>query len=408
MSGSNHIAGGVAFTGVFCSFWDVNIFINPWYLVATIFFSLLPDLDHSKAPISKLFAFTRLPQYLDVNFGHRTITHSLVVYIPAILFIYILEGLFGVTVRVYTLIFSLSYMSHLIFDMMTVSGVPLFFPFKKNPCVLPANPDYRLKSADKKSSGVIFGLFCGIIFFCFPLMKQGFWTSFNRSFGTLDHLNREYKNADDFLIVEYDYNEKGNHKKGKGLLIKSTPNNCILFDINNEMKVKEVLGSHTKKKRYEKEVYFHGIDLDSLEHLIRDKVVLNLDCQSTASVEFWSDKSIKRSKVLKLNMVFNPSIEVLEDTAHTSEIYALEIKQIELRQELTSIKREHTDRAYVLKSIIDINNNFDNMSLSNQENAVRDLKTLHGKRDNYVFSGRSTEKILKQIEQLQEQINKKE
>ena len=47
------------------------------------------------------------------------------------------------------------------------------------------------------------------------------------------------------------------------------------------------------------------------------------------------------------------------------------------------------------------------MSLSNQENAVRDLKTLHGKRDNYVFSGRSTEKILKQIEQLQEQINKK-
>jgi inner membrane protein len=38
-------------------------------------------------------------------------------------------------------LFYFSVLSHLIFDMVTLAGIPLFYPFYKNPCVLPANPE---------------------------------------------------------------------------------------------------------------------------------------------------------------------------------------------------------------------------------------------------------------------------
>ncbi len=93
MSGPNHVAGGIVYTGVFCSFFNVNIFSNPWYIVSTLFFALLPDIDHTKSPVGKAFAFTRLPNYLDVKYGHRTITHSIFIYIVLGVMIYLVESL---------------------------------------------------------------------------------------------------------------------------------------------------------------------------------------------------------------------------------------------------------------------------------------------------------------------------
>lgn len=150
MSGANHVTGGLVFTGVFCSFWDVNIFSSPWFIVCTLAFSALPDIDHTKSTLGKVFSFTQLPQYIDRNFGHRTITHSLLAYSLLGVFIYILESILSEN-HIITLIYSFAYLSHLIFDMMTLSGVPLFFPFKKNPCVVPGNPDFRLRVSDLKS-----------------------------------------------------------------------------------------------------------------------------------------------------------------------------------------------------------------------------------------------------------------
>ena len=54
MTSINHVAGGIAFTGVFSSFWNLNIFEKPEYLIATVVFSVLPDIDHTKSPIGKL------------------------------------------------------------------------------------------------------------------------------------------------------------------------------------------------------------------------------------------------------------------------------------------------------------------------------------------------------------------
>ncbi len=54
MSGSNHIAGGIVFTGVFLSMYDINIFSSPTFIFFTGFFSLLADADHTKSFIGKI------------------------------------------------------------------------------------------------------------------------------------------------------------------------------------------------------------------------------------------------------------------------------------------------------------------------------------------------------------------
>ena len=142
--------------------------------------------------------------------------------------------------------------SHLIFDMMTVSGVPLLFPYKKNPCVLPANKDFRLKVADYKSESLIFVLFLGLGLFCYPLMKNGFWTSYNRTFGTLEHLHKEHVVAQDVLKVEYDFISKGEHKIGTGIVITSGKSKALifsdneLFEIDENMKINKMTPDHSR------------------------------------------------------------------------------------------------------------------------------------------------------------------
>jgi inner membrane protein len=44
MSGTNHVAGGIVFTGIFCSFWNVNVLSSPLLLSLTALFSLLPGV----------------------------------------------------------------------------------------------------------------------------------------------------------------------------------------------------------------------------------------------------------------------------------------------------------------------------------------------------------------------------
>jgi len=54
-----------------------------------------------------------------------------------------------------------------------------------------------------------------------------------------------------------------------------------VFEINDKMKITNILPDHTKQKRKEAEVYFQNIESDSLEKLLQDKIILTSDFQST-------------------------------------------------------------------------------------------------------------------------------
>ena len=192
----NHIIGGLVFTGICSSLSGVNLFASPLQTSVAITASLLPDIDHPKSLIGTLLK----PLSLTINrrYGHRTITHSGVTLIILTLAIAIIEKL-ATGANSLALVFFFAYFSHLMLDMMTLQGVPLLYPITKNPFVIPGNPGYRIRTGDLRAEAVMyrirtgdlraeavmFCLFLSLGLFLRPLFEHGFWTSYNRLFGTM-------------------------------------------------------------------------------------------------------------------------------------------------------------------------------------------------------------------------------
>ena len=313
MSGANHIAGGTVFTGIYLSMWDINIFSHPLFLFFTALFSVLPDVDHTKSPIGKVCY--PIAKYLDRKFGHRTITHSLFFYITGILLTGLIERIVLEKSGIYTSIFIWAYGSHLVFDMMTKQGIPLFFPFKKNPCVIPGNPDYRFRASDFKTESIIFAIFLGFGFTCKPLFANGFWNSYNKTFSNAQHIGNEIKLTDKIVKVSYEFQRLGNTKKGTGYAISAGEKQILLFD-NGFIKIDETADRvkklepiRTNQIIKEESIYFSNISFDSLQAVIQNKPILSLKIQGTLPISFTKENKPQSAQNLELEYVFNPVLK---------------------------------------------------------------------------------------------------
>lgn len=95
--------------------------VEPLPLLVVAVSSILPDADHPKAIINKIILPLRIiPMFV----SHRGITHSLVAAL-------VLLVAWFVTDNYLLLCCMVGYVSHIVADMMTVSGVRLFAPFSK-------------------------------------------------------------------------------------------------------------------------------------------------------------------------------------------------------------------------------------------------------------------------------------
>ena len=232
MTSPNHIAAGTFFTGFWCSFWNINIFSRWEYLAATIFCSLLPDIDHPRSPIGIMFY--PLAKWIDKKFGHRTITHSLAFLFTGTTIIYFTFYVLNKSQITnlkseLPLIFFFSVLSHLILDMLTIQGVPLFYPVKRNPCVIPGNQDYRFVSGKPRTELIAFFLFVFANFLCWDLYAKGFWTHYNQIFTTIEHMHFERANSPNFTLANYDFIKNSKPYKGKALIINSSEKKCELL-----------------------------------------------------------------------------------------------------------------------------------------------------------------------------------
>lgn len=113
-----HLAVGLLFSLIFIKLFEVgNIFL---FIPATLFFSLLPDIDTPKSKLGKKAKIISWPTKL--IFGHRGLLHTIY---PAL----ILFALFAYFNLITLALASLAgYFSHLITDMFTSEGVKLFSP----------------------------------------------------------------------------------------------------------------------------------------------------------------------------------------------------------------------------------------------------------------------------------------
>lgn len=84
---------------------------------------LIPDIDHPDSLLGRKIPI--IPELLNVLFGHRTFTHSLLGLAVTTIFLFSNDSLWGKA-------WAVGYGSHLLLDLLTTSGVPLFWPVGKN------------------------------------------------------------------------------------------------------------------------------------------------------------------------------------------------------------------------------------------------------------------------------------
>ena len=404
MSGINHITGGTIFTGLFASFWNINIFSKPEYLILCILASILPDIDHTKSPIGKL-AYP-LARYLDRHFGHRTLTHSLLCFIPLILLSTTLEKLYSSTLHL-TLIFTFSYASHLIFDMMTKEGVPLLYPFNKNPCVIPGNPALRLRSGDFKTEATIFCLLIPIALSCKPLFENGFWTTLNRTFGTLKHLHQEFLASPQLIELSYQATHLGKTYQGEGYLIYTTPQKAIIFDsnfleINQNFQITQLLPTRTQYPYTTQEHHFQNITPDGLQALLHDKPLLALHIQANTPIQYTQGHKPCTSTQVDLAYTYNPQL-IWSSNNNDQEDPQIQLLKHELQilQKETALLEEKQNT--IKRRITEIIHAASQMNAYTRQRATEELKNLRKELDKVANTqqAKKIEELTFRIEQLQ-------
>lgn len=113
-------------------------------LVGAYFASLIPDLDRSTADFWENLPMGKtVGKIVDPLIKHRNISHSLlgtlIFVLAAFLIIDSFPEYWGINENIAFISISLAYISHLLADMFTVNGIPLFYPVKR-PFGLPPKP----------------------------------------------------------------------------------------------------------------------------------------------------------------------------------------------------------------------------------------------------------------------------
>ena len=277
----NHLAGGTLLTAILSSLSGINVFNSMTSIITMLVATTLPDIDLPKSTIGR--TFKPISQYINRRWGHRTITHSFITLLIVTLFLAMLEK--QITDKnTLSLVFFYAYLSHLLLDMVTLMGVPLLYPFSKNPFVLPGNPRYRIRTGDVRAETIAFCLFILLSISLRPLFRQGFWTSYNRLFGTMKHLAAEFKKADDLLEVTYFGKIGTEAMQGRGLCIEADMNRAVLVEGDefivldkNKMIIEKVVPTHTGRQFTFSQIPLIAVTVDSLNTLLHDRWIKEIE-----------------------------------------------------------------------------------------------------------------------------------
>ena len=191
-------------------------------MVVAVIGAMIPDIDHPKSLIGKLFPFISIP--LERKFGHRTFTHS---FAGALVF----TLLFAVVAFLIKLIptqnpislgllnrwiaaFGIGFVSHLCLDMFNKQGSQLLWP-NTGRDVIPKNIKYRIESGSKAELYIFFVLL-GLVFLALPISKYGFGSSLRWVLATPESAILEYKNLKNHTLIEFKGAFQATHEKVEG------------------------------------------------------------------------------------------------------------------------------------------------------------------------------------------------
>ncbi len=360
MTAPNHIAGGIVITGIFCSLWNVNIFSNPVYITATVIGSLIPDIDHTKSLIGK--AVYPLAKWLSVKFGHRTITHSLIFLIGITTTAYILEHFNFINfldpntpkvLHPISIILFFAVFSHILLDMVTIQGIPLFYPFYRNPCVLPANVELRIKTGNLKQEGIALFIFAFFTIFFQDLFKNGFWFTYNKNFNDITHLEREFKKSNVLMSIDYNFNLFQKNYKGDGYLVYADQNQCYilgdtLINLHNYRQGQIIHWLKPRKNKSNLTLLrsdFYNISLDSINKFLYKKFISTGKIFATQKVDIITKSGLINNLYFDLKNEYNLNIiSNLKDSLNHQ--VNNDIRQVEYKIQIEKDAVNNSNRKY--------------------------------------------------------------
>ena len=360
MTFPNHLAGGIVFTGVFGAFLGVNILRTPGLIIMTCAAATVADIDVPSSLWGR--TFKPISRAINRRFGHRTLTHSIFFTLASWAVVVGVCRSFSIE-GPYPTVFLLAYCSHIIFDMMTVQGVPIFYPYHRSPCVIPGDAKLRLRSSNLRSEIGVFGFFLISGIFLQPLMADGFWTSYNRLWGTMAHLQSEFEKAEDVLRVDYRYREATTEHTGTGLAVECTGTLADLWDATtgwqrldasptSSRTILEVVPTHTGDRFELVRHSFVAISADSLDHLLRHRIVYHLQLSGneafTANYQTFAVAEKTNVRSLDLDLLEHLTIFELPDEAVSTAVKYYtnpRIRTLEARIQQLEAKRQAQQQA---------------------------------------------------------------
>lgn len=141
MNGKTHKIGGICAgvltsTFLFANNLDVLNCISSGIIIAGASIgSISPDIDHPESKVGRKLLLKPISITISKLFGHRTITHSLLFSIimsyALIASASLFSGLLNYIYLNFVIGFCVGWISHLLLDLMTVRGIPIYYPLIK-------------------------------------------------------------------------------------------------------------------------------------------------------------------------------------------------------------------------------------------------------------------------------------
>lgn len=376
MTAPNHIVGGFTFTGILASIGGINILQDYRLIPVIVFASLLPDIDHTRSIIGKIFL--PISKMINRRYGHRTITHSLIAWLGLFALLSALQANFFPSLKI-AQVFGLAYASHIIFDMMTVQGVPLFFPFKKNACVIPGNPEMRLRTSSIRQETMVFCVFIMSGIFMKPLFANGFWTSYNRLFGSLKHIVSEYNKSDDLILVDFVIQHGSVKSISQGLCLSVSASKIVVLDKHHKLEeypkegqvVSDLYPIHTGKRLEFRQGQFVDISLDSLNTLFYKHKFSSIDLHANGAF-LMMDKGLESSKQ-SIKLSYPNQIHIKEAMQHSIVEHisnpAIETKLAEIR----SLQKQYDEKVSAYQEKLNAYNTYKSAMESETDEVKKEL-----------------------------------
>jgi inner membrane protein len=257
--------------GIFLTLIILAVFGVQWGLHWTIILfavlgSIIPDIDHPRSVIGKLFLPISIP--LERRYGHRSVTHSLigwaifsVLFAVLVLFVFWILG-FVLKFDVggwdlpprWIAAFSISYFSHLVLDMFNKRGSQMFWPDPGRD-VIPKNPKVRPESGAKVEV-LIFLILLALMFLAFPISKYGIVSSLRWLLATPGSAIEEFKTMKNHTYLDFKgvMGETRQPVEGKGEILDVSNKRLVIlykgdvYTLSDELAA-DIFASHVRAQK---------------------------------------------------------------------------------------------------------------------------------------------------------------